>query len=799
MIVLVGATLSYSAPVLVTNTNDNLAGSLRQAIESDSNPGDTILFQIPTSDSGYDPKLNSYVVTLTTNSLLIDHDLIIDAGGQKILVVRDSGAHFRILKVTGSKVTISGLALYNGNATNTDGLSGGGILNEAGTLTLNNCTIGSNDGSSFGGGIFNFGGGTIIVNSCTFRDNSASYGGGIMNYATGQVTINSSTFFHNTSTSQQGGAIFDDGRGVTISNSTIVANTAFTQGGGVYANSSFPAHVRNTIIARNTCSGSATSVDVFGSFISDGYNFIGVFNDEATGFGNAGSHDQVGSSGSPADPQLDILQNNGGPTWTMRPFTGSPVIDQGSSGGVANDQRGQPRRVEQPGVNNVPGGDGSDIGAVENGLPQSGTTLTVTTTGEHADSSGCTIDDCTFLEALNAANANADANTIVFAPAVRGTIYTGVQAGLNVVNPVTIVGPGARQLLIDGQGFARILATASPNIFISGLTLYRGFVGSGDGGAIYNTGGLTVSDCNFLTNAVSSGNGGGIFNVSGATLNLVRCTVNANTAVGQYGGGVYNDGTFTATNCTFILNEAIRGGGIISRFNNGVSSTTLRNCTISSCIASSTGTTSGDGGGGIYAEGGAQQYHFSNTIIAGNTSGSNPEVNPDVRGNITSDGHNFIGIVGFSSGLTDGTNGDQVGSSASPKDPKLDGLANNGGETDTFALLGPSTAINAGDNKFAPVTDQRGYSRNGVSDIGAYEFNGTLPVLKLLSIVRLANGHTSLQGTGVVSSAHEIQAASEPGSFTFIGTATSNSVGALQYDDAGADGLTKRFYQLTFP
>jgi hypothetical protein len=55
-------------------------------------------------------------------------------------------------------------------------------------------------------------------------------------------------------------------------------------------------------------------------------------------------------------------------------------------------------------------------------------------------------------------------------------------------------------------------------------------------------------------------------------------------------------------------------------------------------------------------------------------------------------------------------------------------LANNGGPTKTVALQSGSPAINAGDDNLAPVTDQRGYPRAGVSDIGAFEFNaGTTP------------------------------------------------------------------------
>ena len=107
--------------------------------------------------------------------------------------------------------------------------------------------------------------------------------------------------------------------------------------------------------------------------------------------------------------------------------------------------------------------------------------------------------------------------------------------------------------------------------------------------------------------------------------------------------------------------------------------------------------------------------------------GASSPTNPDVRGNFTTDGHNFIGNVGFSSGFTNNVSGDQVGTSSLPKDAQLDALKNNGGPTDTYALLSTSTAINAGDDALAPPTDQRGYLRNGISDIGAFEFGGLIP------------------------------------------------------------------------
>ena len=117
-----------------------------------------------------------------------------------------------------------------------------------------------------------------------------------------------------------------------------------------------------------------------------------------------------------------------------------------------------------------------------------------------------------------------------------------------------------------------------------------------------------------------------------------------------------------------------------------------------------------------------QQHHVGNTIIAGNSN----SINPDVRGNYTSDRHNFIGSIGNALGFTNGVNGDQVGTNAVPLNPQLGALANYGGPTQTRALLSGSGAINAGDDNIVPQADQRGFFRVGVSDIGAFEFGGTL-------------------------------------------------------------------------
>jgi predicted outer membrane repeat protein len=217
-----------------------------------------------------------------------------------------------------------------------------------------------------------------------------------------------------------------------------------------------------------------------------------------------------------------------------------------------------------------------------------------------------------------------------------------------------------------------------------------------------------------LTNSTVSGNtaasGGGIF---AGTATLTRTTVSGNN-VAAFGGGI-NASTATLTNSTVSGNTAQQNGGGLS-----ATTATLLNCTIADNIAQS-------GGGLFHVAGGT--FSVKNTIVALNLVVFGG-IGTDVAGaTFTSQGHNLIGDGSQSTGFTNGNNGDLVGTSANPIDPKLGPLANNGGPTKTMALLAGSRAIDHGDNAGVPATDQRGFPRkkdgNGdgiaVVDIGAVE------------------------------------------------------------------------------
>ncbi len=264
--------------------------------------------------------------------------------------------------------------------------------------------------------------------------------------------------------------------------------------------------------------------------------------------------------------------------------------------------------------------------------------------------------------------------------------------------------------------------------------------GASSGGGIRNAGGTLI-----MTDSTVSGNqavfqGGGIQNNTGI-LTLTNSTVSGNTAAADAGGGggIYNDNSLTVTNSTVSGNTAAGSGGGIYNGKLSTSGTaTLTNVTITN-NRSDSNDSGGEPGGGIFRKSttAVTAITLTNTLVAGNFRGSG--VTPDdISGtmNTTTSSFNLIGD-GDASGLTNGNNGNQVGTSASPIDPKVNALGNYGGPTQTHLLLPGSPAIDAGDNTqvanppFAgpPFTDQRDTGPrivNNTVDIGAVEVNYTV-------------------------------------------------------------------------
>jgi hypothetical protein len=147
----------------------------------------------------------------------------------------------------------------------------------------------------------------------------------------------------------------------------------------------------------------------------------------------------------------------------------------------------------------------------------------------------------------------------------------------------------------------------------------------------------------------------------------------------------------------------------------GAGAVTIRNCTIA-------GNTASHGGAGI-SLGGFEDLTLSSTIVAGNTSPGTPG---DIEGTVqVASDHNLIGDGNGLLGISNGANGNLIGTGATPINPLLGPLQFNGGPTRTRALLPGSVAINNGSDLVGLASDQRGFPfvrhfGTGV-DIGAFE------------------------------------------------------------------------------
>ncbi len=419
--------------------------------------------------------------------------------------------------------------------------------------------------------------------------------------------------------------------------------------------------------------------------------------------------------------------------------------------------------------------------------PAGANTFTVTTTNDAGAGS--------LRQAIIDANNNAGADIITFDPAVTGTIT--LASDLDVVDDdVDIQGPGASVLTVDADGFNAFgfdfaassisgltitggnsagsfgdnsgggIALYGGSLSVTGVVLTGNYADNDGGGAWCNSGDSSADAVMTITDSVITGNGargaGGGLYVSSCDLAVVSTTVSGNTSEGN-GGGLYSrgDSTVAIHNSTISGNQAVSAGGGVFASGGTVG---ISNSTIS-------GNTATSEGGGIYAvytavtldqdtitnnsgatiggvaivEGRGKsvgstqtdaersearsaaaapgQVESSGTIIAGNTGTDVGTVGELIA---TS---SIIGSIDPGTTFTD-NGGNQLG-----VNPLLGPLANNGGPTQTHALLAGSPAIDKGPNPVASFplndNDQRGagFPRvvAGTVDVGAFEVQAIVP------------------------------------------------------------------------
>ena len=256
------------------------------------------------------------------------------------------------------------------------GYTGGGAYFDASAtdVSIQSSEFAFNTAESSGGGLRNLG--QMLVETSSFHENKASGGGGIVNAGvadvrasaiyrhrfeggsvaisnTGTLTLSGVTITENNALGNFGGVVSNHEGTLEVFDSTIAGNEAgFGAGILTSGQSSSPVKISNSIIAGNTVriilfqTGPLIKIspDVFpssgGSFQSLGHNIIGAPGN-VTVFVDGLNGDMVGTNDVSFDPQLDLLQDNGGPTMTVLPLLGSPAIDNGLASGAGGvDQRG---------------------------------------------------------------------------------------------------------------------------------------------------------------------------------------------------------------------------------------------------------------------------------------------------------------------------------------------------------------------------------------------------------------------------------------------------------------------------
>ncbi len=329
-------------------------------------------------------------------------------------------------------------------------------------------------------------------------------------------------------------------------------------------------------------------------------------------------------------------------------------------------------------------------------------------------------------------------------------------SGMMTLNNTTVDGNsiGSGSFAADEAGGILNGATATmslANSTISGNVVEPGFGNGGTGGGIVNDGTLTAVNTTISNNSADGatgfqsdypgGTGGGV--VNSGSMSIVASTVSGNSAgngiyigiKGQVqtpgtGGGIDNLGTLSAVNTTICNNSAGFTNGVAPYLGPGIGGGIANSGTMSIAYSTISGNSVGDGiyegipltiihgmGGGISS---SVPVRLIDTLIAGNSASSGPDF---LGAAVSASSHNLIGDGTGLTGISNGTNGNLIGTAASPIDAKLGALSDNGGPTQTIPLLPGSPAINAGVTIRSVVTDQRGLPRSegSATDIGAFE------------------------------------------------------------------------------
>jgi CSLREA domain-containing protein len=588
----------------------------------------------------------------------------IDARGiDRVLDIHDSA----------STVIISGVTIYNGNASGV----GGGIRADGPNLELIN---------------------TVVLS------NSASAGGGIW-VGSGEATLVDSQVISNSVDGNGGGILVLNGR-VALTNTVALSNTAET-GGGICLGFGFPTGarlllhggaVRGNVVDQGLRFGGGIYLDVNAVLTQTGSSQISHNRSYFLGGGIMADGGRIRLSG--AQVVGNSAPERGGGIYLLDGATaeliGVSIVSNTVSGGSSLQYRGGGGLYVRESTATLSGGS------------ISGNTADVGT-GNHMGGGGIYVRSGILTQtgaSLVAANASSYVGGGIYVytstVSLNGAEIRGNSAefggGLHAEEG-TVRGTNVELASNRAEAAGGLRAGYNGDVHLLGGLIYDNVAEKGggvqvSGGHLALTGTRVVS--NAATTTTSPGGGGIQTQGSGTSVSLSGVAIISNTSA-EDGGGIFNRHALTAINCTIGGNWAAdQGGGL---YNYSIASSALTFTTIANNAA-------GDWSGGVYN--GSGDHTAVDVLIA-----DNQPANCTGSG-FSSSGHNLE---------SSNTCGFDAASDQTTTDPLLGSLTETSG-TLIYPIDEESPAAYSGACIAGIDTDQRGAPRTPPCSIGAYEVAG---------------------------------------------------------------------------
>lgn len=601
------------ATLIVTNANDNGAGSLRDAIDqSNTSPAkDTIVF-----DKAF--FATPQKITLMSDLPVIVGDLDIKGSGVDLVTI-DGATNYRIFNIgdnddtVANDVSISGLSLIRGNAAdggaifskesltltnsvlsgNSASSDGGAVFFESiGSLTIKNTTILNNDAGSRGGAVFAYSlGGSILMSQSQIADNnSADRAGGVELTVSGNapakatITIDSCVFNRNVATTNGGGIIVDNDANtntgkVIIKNTSVTGNVSGNRGGGLYLDDG------NVTLDKVTVSGNTADI---GGGIASNFLYSGLSIKSSQVLENQATNGDGGGL---------YLTGNKSAIITKTTFSNNTASAAG--GGISSKIMDLSITASTLNGNNA-GTDGGGLAA-----NRDASTVSISKTNFLGNTAA---DDGGGLEFIGAGATLS----------LKSSVLTGNHAADNGggadFGADTIVTATSNKFQSntsdDGAGF--FAQNSGALTIVKNVITDNRATGVGGGFDVFDGAAEIVFQSNKILNNAADVAGGGYVGTSGLTTmisNLVKQN-SANTSGGLYLG---QSGDKVLTSNTITLNtSATLAGGLKL----GDGTTTINKGSI-------TGNSAGTQGGGVYNNSG-NAVTLNGAVIAGNSAPADP-------------------------------------------------------------------------------------------------------------------------------------------------------------------------------